>query len=193
MSLRTTALKPGELRPLSRTGLLLVAARCALRVETWLPGPPTAHWKDTLAGVVAAAFALPAKHASTRTLSDWGASACNRLKATNEPLGRCMNYATQTLVTAVEATSLAERPALVKAVIDTAKLSASITAIWAHAGRTTPDTLDTVCATTWTAIRSDVALLILGHDDVESAKNQVGALRKLGPLWPKPTPSWASP
>ena len=37
MSLRRWAVKAGELRTLSRSGLMLFSARCAIRVEPWLP------------------------------------------------------------------------------------------------------------------------------------------------------------
>jgi len=55
MSLRVWALKPGELKPLSRAGLVLLAARCALRVEPcffvwWVDAPAKARsaWSDGL-------------------------------------------------------------------------------------------------------------------------------------------------
>src|SRR5258706_7434833 len=101
MSLRIRALKIGELRPLSRGGLLLLSLRCAMRVEPWLPQGADSLWREGLEYVTTTAFDEPARSDAAgslaRELSDRGAMACNWLQSTDEPLGRCMNYATLTL------------------------------------------------------------------------------------------------
>jgi len=199
MSLRVWALKVGELRPLSRAGLLLLSARCAMRVEPWLPPGMGALWQDGLEQVASAAFEMPARSnpATTlaRALSNRGAQACHRLAPTDEPLGRCMNYATQTFAAAVEASALEAGPALKKAVIDSAKLSASVAGVLAHAGRirvpTGQDPVDVACVAMWDAIRADIPMLAAVTSELETATSRVQALRELAPLWPGRAPAWA--
>ena len=139
MGERMSAIKPGELKPLTRSGLLLLSARCALRVAPWVPPEAEAAWRDGVAFLALAALTAPTEARETaaraRALRDLGARACNRLEATDEPLGRCMNHAMGTLAEAIDATARPRGPALKKAVITTARLSASIGAILAHAGR----------------------------------------------------------
>jgi hypothetical protein len=199
MSLRTWALKPSEFKGVSRAGLLLLSARCALRAEPWVPPDAEAEWREALMFVLQGAFADPTdlKAASThaRTISDLGACACNRLASTDEPLGRCLNYATQTVAAAVEATTLALGPALKKAVILAAKLSASIPGVLAHAGRVHAaageDAVDVACIATWDAIRSDVSLFKSASSALELSEDRLAALRCLAPLWPAGIPGWA--
>ncbi len=195
MTMRTWALKPKELKPLARSGLLLLAARCAFRVEPWIPKNGKSLWRDNLAFVVAAALAPPTKvkdvAARERALGDCGASACNRLMRTDEPLGRCMNYAMGTLATAVEATSLDERAAR-KLVIDAAKYSASIFAVWAHAGRVRvkpgQDAVELSATVVWAAIRADIEPLAVLQTQPPLT---VASLRT--PVWLGAAPSWAAP
>ena len=91
MTLRLWALKIGELKPLSRGGLLLLSARCAMRVEPWLPQGSDALWREGLECLATAAFEKPASSDAAitlaRRLSDQGAIASNRLEATDQPHG----------------------------------------------------------------------------------------------------------
>jgi hypothetical protein len=198
MTLRVWALKIGELRPLSRGGLLLLTVRCAMRVEPWLPPGLDALWLDGFEHVASTAFEMPARSnpATTlaRALSNRGAEACNRLAPTDEPLGRCMNYATQTLAAAVRAAGLEAGPVLKKAVIDSAKLSASVAGVLAHAGRvrvaTGNDPVAVACVAMWDAIRADIPVLAAVTSELGTAANRVQALRELAPLWPGRAPAW---
>lgn len=181
-SLRTLVLRPGELRPLSRAGLVLLAARCALRCEPWLPPGAEALWRRGLGDVVAGAF-TPASGppAWGRALGDLGARVCNQLDATDAPRGRCHNYAAQALVLAGEAAALVERAPLVKQVIVVAKHAGSIPAVLAHAGRVVAppgrDAVDHACETVWAAIRGDVGWVV-GHEaSIAGARDPVAALR----------------
>ena len=194
------ALRPGELKPLGREGLLLLAARCALRAEPWRPPAAARAWTDGLAALVAAARDAPTDArtiaALARTVADHGAVAANRLDATDEPRGRCANYATQALATALDATALADRKALVARTIAVAKLAGSIAAVLAHAGRVPAgpggDAVDVACAAVWGATRADLAPLTAGLATVAAAKDPVKALRVLAPLWPDGPPAWAA-
>ncbi len=193
VSMGKWALKPGRLKPLSREGLLLLAARCAMRVEPWRPPGQDDLWQENLDFVVAAAGQNPTDleeaRRRMRRLSDAGALSSHQ--AGDEPLGRCHNYAACTLAEAVKATSLEARPALVKTTIDTAKLSVSIFAVWAHAGRVEVpegDPVEVACTTAWSAIAGDVEILAPLTDKSFS----VGALRDRAPLWPTHYP-WGAP
>jgi hypothetical protein len=200
MAVRSVALKVGELKPLSRPGLLLLAARCAVRVEPWMPPGSATLWREGLAYVTTAAFSAPprSKEASKleRKLSDRGADACNRLDAPDEPLGQCMNYATSTLGAAALATSLDMGAPLKKAVLDAAMLSKSIGAVLAHAGRVRGrrppglDAVDVAVLAFWDAIRRDIPGLAARTSELETAKDRVEVLRKLAPLWVGRPPSW---
>lgn len=199
MTLRVWALKVGELKPLSRGGLLLLTARCAMRVEPWLPPGADALWHEGLTHVVGAAFNEPAPSKPAvilaRELSNRGASACNLLAATDEPLGRCMNYAAVTLAAAVEATNLDAGPTLKKAVIASAKLSASIAGVLAHAGRvrvpTGKDPVAIACVAMWDAIRADIPAVAAASSELEIARDRIGALREHAALWVDRPPDWA--
>jgi hypothetical protein len=181
-------LKVGELRDLDDHALLLLAARCAMRVEPWLPPGAKADWKRGLDAVCRAGVGAKPR-ALARALSDRGAMACNRLARTDEPLGECMNYATETLCSALEATLLAERKPRRKAVIDATMYAKSIGAVLAHAGRVTAprgaDAVDFACDAMWDAIRADVAALAGAAHDTTPV-----ALRALAPLWPRGKPRW---
>ncbi len=135
MTLKAWAVKPGELRRLTRGPRLVWAARCAMRVEAWRPPGVEADWDAGLARVVAAVAAAPGNvevAALARALNDRGARASNQRDGTaDEAVGRCMNYATQALAGALAATAVADGPALAKAVIDVAKLAGSIPAVLA--------------------------------------------------------------
>jgi len=48
VSLKVWALKPAEVKTLDREGLLLLAARCALRVEPWTPREAARYWSRGL-------------------------------------------------------------------------------------------------------------------------------------------------
>jgi hypothetical protein len=200
MAVRVSALRVGELKPLSRGGLLLLAARCAMRVEPWMPPGTTTLWRKGLTFVAAAAFSAPTHSRDAakleRELSDRGADACNRLDATDEPLGQCMNYATSTLGAAVEATALDMGAPLKKAVLDAAMLSKSIGAVLAHAGRVRGrlprglDAVDVAVLAFWDAIRTDIPVIAARTGELETAKDRVEALRKLAPLWTGRPPGW---
>jgi len=193
--MREWVLKPGEMKPLARSGMLLLASRCALRVEPWIPKNGKALWRDNLAFVVAEALAPPtdpkdaAKRA--RALSDCGADACNRLDSTDEPLGHAMAYAMTTLATAVEATALDER-GVRKLVIDAAKYSASLFAVWAHAGRVKvrkgQDAVEVSAKVVWGAIRHDIAFM-----NVLQARPPVKVADIRLPVWQGAAPIWAAP
>ena len=201
MTLQVWALKVGELKPLSRGGLLLLAARCAIRVEPWLPPGADALWHLGLTHVAAVAFDAPApsKPAAklARELSNRGAKASSLLAATDEPLGQCMNYAALALGAAVEATSLDGGSTLKKAVLASAKLSASIAAVLGHAGRvrvpTGKDPVAVACVAIWDAIRADITSVAAASADLEIAKDRIRALREHAALWVGRPPRWASP
>lgn len=199
MTVKALALKPGELKLLTREGRLLLAARCALRVEPWRPPGADRLWDDGLALVVAAAWATPPAAldvaARARALTDRGALASHRLAATDEPLGRCHNHAMATLAAAIEACAAVEPAALAKGVIGAAKLAASIAAIWAHAGRVRVhgDPVDLACTAAWDAIRADLKPLAANVDSIAAEPDRVAALRTLQPLWPGGAPAWAAP
>ena len=139
-----------------------------------------------------AARAVPA---GVRALRNLGAQACNRLAPTDAPLGRCMNYATSTVVAAVEATALPLGAPLKKAVIDVAKLSASIPGVLANAGRVplprVGSAVEVACVEAWDAIRAEVSLMAEGPPRVEASRDRLDALRTLAPLWPAGVPAWA--
>ena len=145
MSLRIWALKIGELKPLSRGGLLLLSARCAMRVEPWLPQCVDALWREGLEYVTTAAF---------------------------------------------------DEPALKKAIINSAKLSASIPAVLAHAERivvpTGQNPVEIACLEMWNAIRVDILAVAKATLDIEAAKDRINSLRTCAPLWVDRTPTWAS-
>ena len=200
MSLRRWALKPGELRPLGRDGLLLLAARCALRVAPWRPPAAARCWRECLAFLVAAAGTTPVARreavALARPLADLGATACTRLEATDEPRGRCLNYAAGVLSTAVEATAQVDRTALVRDVIEVAKLAGSIPAVLAHAGRVPAragqSPVDLAAGAAWAAMRADVAAIAAAAPAIVAARAPVRALAAVAPLWPGGTPAWAT-
>lgn len=199
MTVRRWALRPGELKALTRGGLLLLAARCAMRAEPWRPPGSARPWTDGLAFVVGAALApAPAvvadARARARAISDLGARAYHRLAATDEPAGSCANHAAQALSLALEAAAVGDRPALVKAIIDVAKQSASIGPVLAHAGRVGgADPVEAACAAVWGAIRADVTLLAAQSDAIARAKRPVQALRTCAPLWVGAPPAWSTP
>jgi hypothetical protein len=199
MTLRIWVIKSGELDPLSRADLLLLGARCAMRVEPWSPRDTRALWSLGLEHVVASAFSeAEAGAASTlrRGLSDRGASACNALASTDEPLGRCTNYATQTLARAIDATCLGVGAPMKKAIVETAKLSASIAGVLAHAGRIDApagaDAVDVACLAMWDAIRADIRALAGASSSLESAEDRSLALRECAPLWVGDVPRWVT-
>jgi hypothetical protein len=180
---------------------LLFSARCALRVEPWIPKGSEKLWEDNLAFVVQAAWddVAGAQDVLTRSraVMNHGATACNRLADSDEPLGRCLSYTTCTLAAAIEAAGAPDRPTVVKRAIDAAKLSASITAVWAHAGRIEAgegrDVVDFACTTTWAAIRHDIAPLAASLGALEQSKDRVAALRNVAPFWEGRPPTWATP
>jgi hypothetical protein len=198
MSVRAWALKPGELKPLSRAGLLLLAGRCALRVEPWVPPGAEEAWREGLAFVVDVAWAEPTDEQESlrraRGIRDLGARACNRLEPTDEPLGRCMNYAMHTLAESIAATAVPLGPALKKAVIDTAKYAASIPAVLAHAGRVdghgARDVVEVASLAMWDAIRADAASLARVTDRLGAPGDAVASLRELAAPWPSGVPEW---
>jgi hypothetical protein len=204
VSLKLWAIKPGELGPLDRAGLLLFASRCVLRVEPWWPATAVERAGTAIATMVATAksgapLAAAAARTLGRKLSELGAMACNAPPTSNQLRGRCHNYAMQALVAALDAAAAAERPGIVKAVIDAAKLAASIPAILGHAGRVseTPppgqDAVELAATTTWAAMRADIWLIASQAGAITRAPDPVSALRALGEMWPAGAPSWAAP
>lgn len=192
MSVKAWALRPTEVKALSRAAMLRLAARCAMRVEPWTPPGAAAPWKRGLAHVCRVASTAPAGDAQlARELQDLGARACNRLDATDEPLGRSINYAGLALALALEASALDVGPALTKTVIDGAKYAASIAAVLAHAGRVRvaggKDPVEVACTTMWDAIRADIPVVAAAP-----ARLDARGVRALAPLWPRRTPAWAS-
>lgn len=196
MSVRIWSVKVGELRALDSGLLLVFGARCGLRVSPWLPKTATAHWKTALDIVLASAAGEVANAARVRqvarALSDSGSIACNKLDGTpDEARGRCMSYATSSLVEVLEATRIPELGLRKKALLDSAKLSASIPAVLAHAGliAATPggDAVTQAATAIWDAIRADLPVIagLAPGRRLNPAK-----LKSLGPLWPGGQPSW---
>ncbi|NUP06286.1 MAG: hypothetical protein HOW73_09535 [Polyangiaceae bacterium] len=105
-----------------------------------------------------------------------------------------MNYATQTLVRAIDAAGIDGAAPAKKAIIEAAKLSASIAAVLAHAGRIDvapgSSALDVACVAMWDAIRADIPVLAEASSTVEGADDRVRALRDCSPLWVGDVPRW---
>jgi hypothetical protein len=198
MSLRIWALKPAELKPLTRAGRLVFSARLAMRVEPWRPEGASDRWIEALELVVRSAHRSPPPSqtlkALARSVSDAGAAACNRHQAIDEPVARCLNYSTQTLATAVELVGEEEPRAATKLLIACAKLSASIPAVLAHAGRVpVPEggnPVDVACTTIWSVIRADIPLVAAVLDTLEASRDPVSTVREIAPLPPPGPPSW---
>jgi hypothetical protein len=206
MTVREWAIKAGELKALNRTGRLLFAARCALRVEPWVPEDLSDLWLNHLGLLVNAAFEEPVLSAVAegrrRTIAERGATAQNRHEASDEPTARAMGYSAQTLALGLGATALPAGTELTKEVIGAAKMAASIAALIAHAGRVEApageDAVTFASVTTWDAMRADIPLLVeaLPTLSAPNAKDRLGQLRALGPLWPtspEALPSWGEP
>lgn len=199
MSLRLWAIKVGELRPLDAGGLLLFGARCALRVSPWVPKDARRAWQAGLDIVLRAVggeqFTPERIREVSRLVGDAGAIACNRLDGTkDEARGRCMNYATQTLVAVLDASQAADLKAQKKWIIDAAKLSASIPALLAHAGQIQAragDAVSEAAGTIWDAIRADIPVVTAARAANPSAPLSEAKLKALGPLWPGGKPEWA--
>ena len=199
MTLRIWAIKLSEIKPLSRERLLLLGARCAMRVEPWLPPDTETLWSRGLEHVVASAFSEsdPADAATLRRrLSDRGAIACDSMQSVDKTLGECMSYTTQALARAIDATTLDFGAPMKKAIIEAAKLSASIAAVLAHAGRVDvppgADAVDVACVAMWDAIRADIPFLAGGRSDFKNAEDRVRALRDCAAFWVGRAPGWAS-
>ncbi|HUQ08452.1 MAG TPA: hypothetical protein VM261_38440 [Kofleriaceae bacterium] len=193
MSVKAWALKPGELKRLSRAAQLRLAARCAMRVEPWMPAGAKAAWRKGLDHIArAASSATPAAaEALLRTIDDKSVEASERLEDKDELRAQCVSYAGLTLSTALEACALETGPTLTKAVIDTAKYAASIAALHAHAGRVKvgkgKDPVEVAARAMWDAIRADLPVVA-----ASGAKLTAGSVRKLAPLWPAKPPTWAT-
>jgi len=156
-------------------------------------------WGQGLSHVVAAASAdvpLGRRESLRREISDAGALASHALHESDEPLGRCMNHATQTLAAAVESASLGIGDGLKKRVIETAKYSASIPAILAYAGRVVApdgeDPVDFACVFMWDTLRADIEPVREAEAVIGVAEDPVCALRACASLWSLGEPSWAS-
>lgn len=198
MSLKKWALKTGELKPLSRPGLLLFAARCAMRVEPWAPPGSESLWDNGLARIAQAACGNPSDELGLSQLADalsnHGARAYNDLASTDEALGSCHNYATQTLQRGVEAVATDELKLLKKMILDAAKFSASIPAVLAHDGRVSApdgeDPVDFACVSMWRVIKADVATVAERTSQVVSANDPIQELRGCADLWMGSRPAW---
>ena len=199
MSLRRWALKPSEVKSLSREGLLLLAGRCALRVAPWCPREAAKLWAQALSLLETAVRGevLDATQALSlaRRLGDAGARACNALDGTADELtGRCMNYATGALSLTLEAATLPERKEVLRLVLDVAKQSTAFAALHAHAGLVRApagrDAVELACLAVWDEIRRDVAALAKDEARFLAAKAPLTAPRA---LWRGRAPAWASP
>ena len=83
-----------------------------------------------------------------------------------------------------------------KVIIETAKLSASIPAVMAHAGRIVVpagDAVEVACLAIWGAIRADVPAVAARLSDIAEARDRVLALRDCSAFWVDKVPDWASP
>jgi hypothetical protein len=193
MTVKAWALRPSELKGLSRAAQLRLAARCAMRVEPWMPAGAKAAWKQGLDHVarVASGPAPAAAEALVRTLDDKSADASAKLEEKDQLRAECVSYAGLTLATALQACAHDVGPALTKAVIDAAKYSASIAALHAHAGRvkvtTGKDPVEAAALAIWDAIRADIAVVAAAAPGKLDAKG----VRNLAPLWPAKAPAWA--
>ncbi|MEM9159090.1 MAG: hypothetical protein AAGB46_08575 [Verrucomicrobiota bacterium] len=194
MNLKAWAIKLRDLKQLSRTGLLSLGYRCALRVEPWIPPDSAALWNRGLEYVVKSIRSGVNDSSAgqlTRQLSDCGAIACNETSRIDETLGRCMNYATLTLALTIDATSIKEDKELKKVIIDIAKHSASIPAILGHANRvvapTGEDPVDHASISVWDLIRADIQR-IEKISDMSSIKD----LRDLRDIWADGGFEWCS-
>lgn len=205
MSVRGWAIKPGELKPLDRRGRLLFAARCAVRVEPWVPESALRSWQAGLASLVNHASSEPRAAADVkreaRALGDQGARAQNAHEAIDGPSASAFGYAVATLTEAIAATALPAGTELTKQVILSAKMAASIAALMAHAGRAGApvgsagaDIVEAAAVTTWGAMRADIPLLAALVQAAPEALD-VATLRELGPLWPglREAPPWSCP
>ena len=199
MSLRAWALKPSEVKALSRAGLVLLAGRCARRVEPWCPREARADWRRALSLVTASAKGRPPDRDAAlrlaRRLGDAGARACNARDGTpDELLGRGMNYATGTLALALEAAVEPERATVLRLVLDAAKQSTAFAALHAHAGRVRApagtDAVTVACVRVWDEVRRDVAVLVAGEAAALQRAAPIDALRG---LWTGRPPPWATP
>jgi hypothetical protein len=184
VTVRAWALKLGDLKPLDREGRLRLAARCALRVEPWVAPSDHGLWQEQLAFALGGTAGEPLDPAEAgrrqRLLADAGARSCNRLAATDEPLGRCHGYALLPVSELLAACACPSGPALNKHVIDAAKYAASISAVLAHAGRTAVPTasgapVDVVTPAFWEEVRADVARVATPAPTLDD-------LRAVGPL-----------
>ena len=98
-----------------------------------------------------------------------------------------MNYAALSLAETVRACAEEAAKERNKLIISSAKMSASIPALLAHA-HLTAQSADDASQSIWAMIRSDVHLLADRSLDTNSAVN---SLRLMGPLWPDAVPEWA--
>lgn len=119
---------------------------------------------------------------AARDLASIGAIACDqRHRTKDEALGRCMNYATGTLVSVLDAAQASDLAARKKELLVAAKQSASIPALLARA-----DAVAGAATTAWGAIRADIPIVA----GVPSGRRLTPAtLEALGPLWPDGEPS----
>lgn len=203
MSVKQWAIKAGEVKALDRAGLLLFGARVSLRVEPWVPSGALDRFRSLLEALVRAGLAGEVLEAGLmperRKLRDQGALACNRLAASDEPVGRAHNYATSVLATVLEGADAPARNDTRKHVLEAAKYAGSIAAIWGHAGRvvevagTGLNPVDFACEQTWAALREDLALIVLHREALAAALDPLADLKALAPLWPLPAPSWSGP
>jgi hypothetical protein len=200
MGLSAWAIKPSELRRLSDAGLLFFAGRCAMRIEPWRPAGMARLWSGGLSVLMSAARGEPMSGKKTtslrRAISDRGAKACNDLESSSEePLGRCMSYATGTLALAIDAALTPHRAPRVELVQQAAKHAGSIPAVLAHAGRVRArkgeDPVDSACLLLWNSMRSDISLVAESERSVLVSRSPLRALVEVGPLWPSRPPAWA--
>lgn len=80
--------------------------------------------------------------------------------------------------------------------LEAAKLSASLPAVLAHAGRvggsSGGDAVDAACLATWDAIRADIVVVAGVSHSLGDARDSIGTLREVAPLWPNGAPDWAT-
>lgn len=192
MSMRIWAVKPGELKALSRSDLLIFSVRCARRAEPWRPAAVAALWDQCLAHVLSSLreTSTTSKELAQR-LMDTNTAVAERMRAPDPLLARCMNHAGVALGIAVRACELTPGPALTKAAIEAAKMACSIPAVLAHGGRVAvangENPVEVAATTIWNATRADVAAIA----PLSATPTTVGEVRDLAPLWPGgPPPDW---
>lgn len=194
------ALRPGELKRLDRARLLLLGARCALRVKPWLLARSLPAWGKAMSFLLLAIDqAPPAVDASAEMKSLLETLAFSQCSIDDKVTIKCNSYAVSTLASAIEVAPLELSPGLIKGIVSTAKLSASVFTSRAHAKVSTGDQtisfVDEVIEAVWNTIRTDIELVSKAplRPSTLHSERQSSLLTQVGPLWPEGEPSWSMP